>query len=413
MEVVNMVVDLGIVMPVYKQKPEFLEAALQSVLNQTFQQFKFIIVIDGAPEMEPFIRSIVGDDHRVNIISYENNQGVPHALNTGFAELFKDKHIEYLTWVSSDNIYRPLFSEILYKAIKKGPDELGIVYSSFQSIDNHNQPLHDEHALAALRNFQGKPKEALLDSSIIGVSFMYKAKYAKMVAGGYSLAPIEDYDYWLKLTDFCEIKYIPIELMDYRVDSTFSVSSQLKTIEAHRKWRHAYHLTRHNTRVRRGIPIEITFLFILSEATTEAVARIEDLYEQVFSNYICHVIDLSEDYQVTTILQQIPHPCTMFEWLPTWDKTTAALYTVKKINTPYTMLLDLNPFDYVMNTQVLYDELRRAEESIWSTYYNKENRAIGYRNKHILAPMQTNELFRTPKLIYFLEEKMIKLGDKL
>lgn len=408
-----MVVDLGIVMPVYKQKPEFLEAALVSVLNQTFQQFKFIIVIDGAPEMEPLIRSIIGEDHRVNIISYERNQGVPHALNTGFAELYKDKNIKFLTWVSSDNVYRPLFLEIMYTALKKGPDELGIVYSSFQSIDNHNQPLHDEHALAALRNFQGKPKEALLDSSIIGVSFMYKAKYAKMVAGGYSLAPIEDYDYWLKLTDFCEIKYIPIELMDYRVDSTFSVSSQLKSIEAHRKWRHAYHLTRHNTRVRRGIPIEITFLFLLSEATNEAVSRIENLYEQVFSNYICQVIDLSEDYQVTTILQQIPHPCTMFEWLPNWDKTTAALYTAKKINTPYAMLLDLNHFEYAMNTQVLYDELRRTDGSIWSTYYTPDHSVVGYRNEHVLAPMQTNELFRTPKLIYFLEEKMMKLGEKL
>jgi hypothetical protein len=77
------------------------------------------------------------------------------------------------------------------------------------------------------------------------------------------------------------------------------------------------------------------------------------------------------------------------------------------------MLLDLNPFDYVMNTQVLYDELRRADESICSTYYNKDNRAIGYRNDHVLAPMQTNELFRTPKLVYFLEEKMMKLGEKL
>lgn len=412
MKVVNMVVDLGIVMPVYKQSPEFLEAALQSILKQTFQQFKFVIVIDGAPEMEPLIRSIVEDDHRVYIVTYERNQGVPHALNTGFTELFKDKHIEYLTWVSSDNIYRPLFLEILYTAINKGPDELGIVYSSFQSINNYNQPLNDEHALAALRNFQGKPKEALLDSSIIGVSFMYKAKYAKMVAGGYSLAPIEDYDYWLKLTDFCEIKYIPIELMDYRVDSTFSVSSQLKSTEAHRKWRHAYHLTRHNTRVRRGIPTEITFLFILSEATTEAVARIEDLYEQVFSNYICHVIDLSEDYQVNKILHQIPHPCTMFEWLPTWDRTAAALFTAKKINTPYTMLLDLNPFDYIMNTQVLYDELKRADGNIWSTYYDKDKRVIGYRNEHNLAPIKKNELFRTPKLVYLLEEKIVRLGEQ-
>ena len=43
-------IDVGVVMPVYKQKPAFLEAALQSVLKQTYAKFKLVIVIDGAPD---------------------------------------------------------------------------------------------------------------------------------------------------------------------------------------------------------------------------------------------------------------------------------------------------------------------------------------------------------------------------
>lgn len=410
-EVVKALVDLGIVMPVYKQKPEFLKAALHSVLNQTVQQFKLVIVIDGAPEMEPLIQSLVGHDTRVNMISYALNQGVPYALNTGFAELFKDNSIQFLTWVSSDNIYGPHFLEVLRAALLKGPEELGLVYSSFQSIDNDNKPLNDEHALSALRKYQGKPKEALLDSSIVGVSFMYKSRYAKKVAGGYSLAPVEDYDYWLKLTDYCEIKYIPVELMEYRVDSTFSVSAQLKTTDAHRKWRHAYHLARHEARTRRGIAPEISILLPLREVSEDTVHRIENLYEQVFSNYVCYVLDLSSDQHVNAVLKQIPHPCTIYAGYPNWEESMAVLTALRNLYTPYAMQLDLKGFLNVMDLQILINQLNKSGDNIWSTYYTDDHSVIGYRTEHLMKPMLTNELFRTHYLAYLLEKKMKHVGD--
>ncbi|GAB6930790.1 hypothetical protein JCM10914A_47730 [Paenibacillus sp. JCM 10914] len=404
-------VDLGIVMPVYKQKPEFLKAALDSVLNQTFEQFRFVIVIDGAPEMEPLVQSIVANDPRVNIIAYDINQGVPHALNTGFAELFQHNGIHFLTWVSSDNIYGPQFLEVLRLALLKGPEELGLVYSSFQSIDNYNTPLNDEVALSALRKYQGKPKEALLDSSIVGVSFMYKAKYAKMVQGGYSLAPVEDYDYWLKITDFCEIKYIPVELMAYRVDSTYSVSAQLKTTEAHRHWRHAYHLARHQARMRRGIGPEVNILFPLSEVSDHAIQRIENLYEQMFSNYVCYVLDLSLDQRVTIALMQISHPTAVYEWYPGWQPDMAALAAVRKHLAPYTMLLDLNEFKNVMDLHILHNQLSKTGYSIWSSYYTDDHSIIGYRTEHMAESILTNELLRTHRLDDLLVKKTKNAGD--
>lgn len=40
--------DVGMVMPVYNQNPHYLVLSLNSVLQQTYKDFHFVIVIDGA-----------------------------------------------------------------------------------------------------------------------------------------------------------------------------------------------------------------------------------------------------------------------------------------------------------------------------------------------------------------------------
>ncbi|MEK5059042.1 glycosyl transferase [Paenibacillus sp. FSL H7-0326] len=399
-------IDLGVVMPVYVQKPEFLQAALESVLNQSFSKFKMVIVIDGAPEMEPLVKSIVNGDQRVKIVAYPNNQGVAHALNTGFQHLFLDEHIEYLTWVSSDNVYYPYYLEMLRRELKKGSDELGLVYSSFQSIDNNGSRLHNEHQLAALRKYQSRPKERLLDSSIIGVSFMYKSKYAKMI-DGYHLVPVEDYDYWLRLTENCEIRYIPVELMDYRVNSTYSVSATLKSSEQHRRWRYTYHLARHLARSRRKMKPQVTVLFPISIADEAALMRLENLYEQSFSNYYCYVLDLTTDQSAQVLLSKVPHPITDFKWYPTVNELVASLIAVQMIQTPYTMILNNVCTTDVVEMETLLIELSKAEPSAMSNYYTPDHSQIGYRFAPYLPQKLDyyNELFKTEQLVQAIKFK--------
>ncbi|AET61125.1 glycosyltransferase [Paenibacillus terrae HPL-003] len=397
--------DLGVVMPLYKQDPHFLKAAIDSIQSQQFQDFVVLIVIDGAPEMEPMVKTFIQNDSRFFILSQPKDQGVAKSLNIGFKEFFKHEQIQYLTWVSSDNIYYPSFLGTLREKLLKGPDELGLVYSSFQSINNEGKPLYDEFQLAVQRKYQSQPKDKLLDSSIIGVSFMYKSKYAKMI-DGYLTVPIADYEYFLRITEHCEIRFLPVELMDYRVNSTFSVSSSLQTVEKHRNWRYTYHLARHQARIRRGIPHLLTVLYPLNKADSTATERIENLYEQTFSNYVCYVLDLSHDQQVSNVLSAISHPLTNFKWLPNVNEVNALFYIVQMVQTPFVMIINSKLYPVDTDLDILTNGLLKADSLVCSNCYTESHKEVGYRypDSPFTIRHMYNELFRTEQLIKLLKQ---------
>ncbi len=354
---VRAVADVGIVMPVYKQDPALLDEAIRSIRNQTRKQFRLVIVIDGAPEMEPLVRAGTRSDKRVEIVTCPVNGGVASALNVGFDILLKDPSILYLTWVSSDNVYHPRFVEVLRRELAKGPPELGLVYSSFRSIDDDGVLISSEQDLAVLRQYQAMPEEKLLEACIIGVSFMYKSVFARLI-GGYGMEPVEDYDYWLRLTDHCRIRHIPVELMDYRVNSKHSISASLKTPEKHGKWRYAFHLIRLQARTRRGIEPELTVLFPLVMALEEEKTALESLYEQTYSNYRCHVIDLSFDGQPTSVLSLLSHPTTKFESLPGVGVTPAIHHALQEVTTPYVLVMGQDAFTLPHDVDTLFEFIR-------------------------------------------------------
>ncbi|MCZ1268689.1 glycosyltransferase [Paenibacillus tundrae] len=405
--------DVGIVMPVYTQKPDFLRQALESVLQQIFTDYELVIVIDGDPQMEPIVKGYTVSDPRVSVISYPTNQGVAHALNTGFNVLLSNPDIKYLTWVSSDNIYDPHFLEVLRASLIKGPQSLGIVYSSFQSIDNEGNLLSDEHHLAALRQYQGQSKEKLLDSSIIGVSFMYKAELAKIV-GEYRMQPVEDYEYWLRLVEHCEIRFLPVELMKYRVNSPFSVSAQLHTTEHHRRWRYTYHLARLQARCRREIAPVLTILYPVQTAELSHIKAVEDMYEQTFSNYIFRVMDLSHDGQPTSVLAEISHPITEFIWMPGASVQHAVYRMLLSVTTPYTIIYGPEPFTSYMDIQYLMENLIKNDHLAISNYYTEDHTLIGYRHKGVpnVKKTNTNELFKSAELLELYSQIMITNTDE-
>lgn len=91
---------ISIVMPVYNTKPEYLERAIDSVLQQTYENFELIIVDDGSePACAQLCDEIQEKDERIKVI-HQENAGVSSARNRGADEAGG----EYVMYMDSDDI---------------------------------------------------------------------------------------------------------------------------------------------------------------------------------------------------------------------------------------------------------------------------------------------------------------------
>ncbi|MFC4077958.1 glycosyltransferase family 2 protein [Salinithrix halophila] len=397
--------DVGVVMPVYNQEPSYLRTSLRSVLRQTYSDFTFVIVIDGADDKTVrTVREETSGDPRVKLLFHQQNQGVSKALNTGFGYLMTQPRIRYLTWVSSDNVYYPPFLETLRAKLHEGPSRLGFVYSSFRNVNEKGDCIHTPN----LRWYQEKPKEELLDVCFVGTSFMYKKCYAEKIEG-YHMEPVEDYEYWLRLMELCEIDYIPEELMDYRVNSAHSVSARLRnSIQQHRRWRYAFQLARHQARQRRNIPFETTVIFPVHDRIPNKVDLMETLLEQYYGNYKLLVIDISSRTTWAPVLKYIEDPRAAILTMPGATVESAVRRLLPNIGTPYVMIYGprtawppLVVWDYLLKL-VLYARWYIGEEFL-SVRYSEVEKTILLKTSAEMEPVP-GELYRIKSLLKVLKQ---------
>ena len=73
--------ELSVIMPVYNSAP-YLRLAIDSILQQSFTAFEFIIINDGSTdESESIILSY--NDPRIIYLKNETNRGLVYSLNYG------------------------------------------------------------------------------------------------------------------------------------------------------------------------------------------------------------------------------------------------------------------------------------------------------------------------------------------
>jgi glycosyltransferase involved in cell wall biosynthesis len=104
---------IDIILPTYNQV-DYLDRAINSIMDQDFKDFKFIIVNDGSQDAtSEKLKSYNGKDERIVIIDNAVNKGLPAALNIGHSQ----GNSPYCTWVSTDNISYKHQYQLLYDKI--------------------------------------------------------------------------------------------------------------------------------------------------------------------------------------------------------------------------------------------------------------------------------------------------------
>ena len=194
-------------MPVYNGE-KYLREAIDSILNQTFTDFEFLIIDDGSTDNSLEIINSY-QDPRINLIKNNDNQGLIYSLNRGLA-LAKGK---YIARMDSDDISSPERLCVQIKFLDENPT-IGLVGSSVQIIDNNKN--HSSIVEFPLTHFIIQWSLCFY-SPFAHPSTMIKKEILKQ-ANGYSSQAVyvEDYDLWQRLSKITELSNLPQILLYLR-----------------------------------------------------------------------------------------------------------------------------------------------------------------------------------------------------
>ena len=117
---------VSIIIPFYN-RIEWVKEAIESTLNQTYDNFEVILIDDGSTDTVEDILEI--QDKRIRYYR-QDNKGVSSARNTGIG-LAKG---EYIAFLDSDDLFMPEKLEIQLEVLRKNP-EVGLVHSSYFQIN--------------------------------------------------------------------------------------------------------------------------------------------------------------------------------------------------------------------------------------------------------------------------------------
>ena len=125
---------ISVIMPVYNTKPIYLKQAIESILNQTFEDFKFLILNDS-PENK-IITNIINNYQDKRIFYYENstNKGIARSYN----HLLSLVDTKYVALMNHDDISLPKRLETQYDYLENNP-EIGLIGTAYKKFGEINR----------------------------------------------------------------------------------------------------------------------------------------------------------------------------------------------------------------------------------------------------------------------------------
>ena len=205
-------------MSVYNDS-RFLKKSIESILNQSFTNFEFIIINDcSTDESLKIIKKYQKGDKRIKLISNSKNLGLTKSLNIGL----KKAKGNYIARIDADDIAYLTRLEKQYYFLKK-KSNVFLVDSQTTIINEKDKQLGAQQKNTQLTNIHKKlAKHNCLTHSTI----MFKAKPKVHYREKFIYA--QDYDLYLRiLTRGLKIAKLPIPLLYHRV-RPFSIGFKKK-----------------------------------------------------------------------------------------------------------------------------------------------------------------------------------------
>jgi len=220
-----------VLMSVYNGE-RFLKEAIDSILNQTFTDFEFLIINDGSTDRSVEIIESY-EDPRIRLINNEKNLKLIASLNKGIS-LARGK---YIARMDCDDVSMPDRLEKEVDFLEKSLD-YGLVGTYYTVIDGegkdqYNVSYPSSNELIKLFLSLNCP---LAHGSIMGRTELFKQN----LYGSEESYAVEDYELWTRMSKVTKIHNIPEYLFKYRIygESFSDTKTQLmynQTLEISKK----------------------------------------------------------------------------------------------------------------------------------------------------------------------------------
>ena len=184
----------SVVIPLYN-KEKSVKNTIESVLNQTFQDFEIVVVNDGSTDKSLDIVNSI-QDKRIRIINKPNG-GVSSARNRGIMEA----KYEWIAFLDADDLWENKHLQVVAQMIKSFPNEK-VFCTSFATSKNNTHQQKNNSIIIVEDYF-----EEALNGYVIwtGVAVIHRSVFENIGYYNEILSRGEDLDLWARIGKYYKI----------------------------------------------------------------------------------------------------------------------------------------------------------------------------------------------------------------
>jgi glycosyltransferase involved in cell wall biosynthesis len=205
-------VKVSVLMTVYNTDFSYTKRAIDSVLNQDFQDFELIIIDDGSKEKnrETLMNYVEKNEDKISYIRH-SNRGQSESINRGVLNSLG----EFITIIDSDDEYKPNhLSSCLFEM-----GELDLICSTSETIidDDDDYYVPDKNDLTKLIHLD--------EATLFGTLFGRKKVFTSI---GFKTGFAADADFYERASNMFSVKKFDLRTYIYHRNIPNSICANIK-----------------------------------------------------------------------------------------------------------------------------------------------------------------------------------------
>jgi len=225
---------VSVIIPTYN-RAQLVNRAMQSVLNQTYEDFELIVVDDCSTDNTPEVVSNIGDK-RIKYVRHTTNKGASASRNTGI----RAARGELIGFLDSDDEWLP---EKLQKQVNRFDSasvNVGLVYGGYVVVDDDTNTVVKE-VYPDKRGYVFKDVLKMAGPTNPLTPLVRKECFDKVGFFDEDMRFGEDWEMWVRISQHYEFDFVSGSVGKYHVSRHQITRDSVSALEGLSKFRAKHH----------------------------------------------------------------------------------------------------------------------------------------------------------------------------